>query len=50
MRPAEQMPPAAAGGPAGLPGFRSWRSVYWFVLGSFALWVALLFALGALFA
>ncbi|MBI2516085.1 MAG: hypothetical protein HYV95_04150 [Opitutae bacterium] len=26
----------------GLPGLRSWRSVYWVVLGIFILWVALL--------
>lgn len=29
----------------GLPFFRSWKSVYLFVLGSFVLWVALLVAL-----
>lgn len=26
----------------GLPGFRTWRGVYCFVLGSFLLWVVLL--------
>ena len=26
----------------GLPGFRTWRGVYIFVLGVFALWVGLL--------
>ena len=26
----------------GLPGFRTWRAVYAFVLGVFVLWVALL--------
>jgi hypothetical protein len=26
----------------GLPGFRSWRAVYVFVLGVFVLWVVLL--------
>jgi hypothetical protein len=26
----------------GLPGFRSWRAVYGFVLGVFVLWVVLL--------
>lgn len=26
----------------GLPGLRSWRAVYWWVLGIFTLWVALL--------
>ena len=29
----------------GLPFFRSWKSVYLFVLGSFVLWIALLVAL-----
>jgi hypothetical protein len=29
----------------GLPGLRTWRGVYIFVLGVFALWVALLLAL-----
>jgi hypothetical protein len=29
----------------GLPGLRSWRSVYLFVFGSFILWVVLLLAL-----
>jgi hypothetical protein len=33
----------------GLPFFRSWRSVYLFVLGSFVLWVALLVALTKFF-
>jgi hypothetical protein len=28
--------------PPGLPGFRTWRGVYLFVLGIFALWIALL--------
>ena len=28
--------------PPGLPGFRTWRGVYAFVLGVFALWIALL--------
>ena len=26
----------------GVPGFRTWRGVYWFVLGSFVVVVALL--------
>jgi hypothetical protein len=26
----------------GVPGFRTWTGVYWFVFGSFVLWVALL--------
>jgi hypothetical protein len=29
----------------GLPFFRSWKSVYLFVLATFAVWVALLIAL-----
>lgn len=26
----------------GLPALRTWRAMYWFVLGVFALWVTLL--------
>ncbi len=37
-----QTPPAANDEATGLPGLRSWRSVYWVVLGIFALWVVLL--------
>ena len=33
----------------GLPLLRSWKAVYFFVLGSFALWVALLIALTKMF-
>ena len=33
----------------GLPIFRSWKSVYLFVLGSFVLWIALLVALTKIF-
>jgi hypothetical protein len=33
----------------GLPVFHTWRGVYLFVLGSFFLWVALLFALTIMF-
>jgi hypothetical protein len=33
----------------GLPLLRSWTAVYLFVLGSFALWVALLIALTKMF-
>jgi len=29
----------------GLPGLRTWRGVYIFVVGCFILWVAILFAL-----
>jgi len=34
----------------GLPGLRSWRTVYWVVLGIFALWVGLLTLLTELYA
>jgi hypothetical protein len=37
--------PQAAPAPdesTGLPGLRRWRTVYWVVLGIFALWVVLL--------
>jgi hypothetical protein len=48
-RPSHQLP-----GPddaeTGLPGFRSWRAVYFLVLGSFALWVVFLVGLERLFA
>ena len=33
----------------GLPGLRSWRAVYLFVLGCFVLWVVLLAALTRFF-
>ena len=33
----------------GLPGFRTWKSVYFFVLASFAVWIALLMALSWMF-
>ena len=33
----------------GLPGLRSWKGVYVFVLGSFVLWVVLLIALTDVF-
>jgi len=33
----------------GLPGFRTWRSVYCFVLGVFVLWVGLLTLLTELY-
>jgi hypothetical protein len=38
MKPA----PAPDDETTGLPGLRSWRAVYWSVLGVFALWVVLL--------
>jgi hypothetical protein len=42
-------PPVAEAGDTGLPWFHTWRGVYLFVLGSFVLWVALLFALTRIF-
>jgi hypothetical protein len=38
-------PPARETEETGLPLFRSWKSVYLFVIGTFILWVALLIAL-----
>jgi hypothetical protein len=34
----------------GLPFFRTWKSVYLFVIGSFIFWIALLVALTKIFA
>jgi len=42
-------PPVPEAEPTGLPGIRTWRGVYVFVIGSFILWVALLFALTVIF-
>jgi hypothetical protein len=42
-------PEAAPGEGPGLPGLGSWRSVYWLVLGSFILYVALLAVLSRAF-
>jgi hypothetical protein len=44
---AETSAPESEG--TGLPFFRSWKSVYLFVLGSFVLWLALLIALTEIF-
>jgi hypothetical protein len=33
----------------GLPGLRSWRAVYWVVIGIFVLWVGLLTVLTKLY-
>lgn len=33
----------------GLPGFKTWRGVYCFVLASFLLWLVLLVLLGRVF-
>jgi hypothetical protein len=48
-RPAATEPSARETEETGLPFFRSWKSVYLFVLGSFVLWVALLVALTKMF-
>ena len=38
-------PPAPPDEATGLPGLRSWRAVYLFVLGTLLLWIVLLTAL-----
>ena len=38
--PGGRVPPSDEA--TGLPGIRTWRTVYWVVLGIFALWVGLL--------
>jgi hypothetical protein len=48
--PAAPEPSARETEETGLPIFRSWKSVYLFVLGSFILWVGLLVALTEIFA
>jgi hypothetical protein len=51
MKPSEgniapaETPPDGKDELTGLPGLRTWRGVYVFVFGCFALWVALLLAL-----
>ena len=50
--PQDARPPSEGGqedSGTGLPGFRTWRRVYWVVFGSFVLWVLLLVLLGRLF-
>lgn len=47
MPPAPEITPLPSPPPddeqrTGLPGLRSWRAVYWVVLGIFILWVVLL--------
>ncbi|HVZ63942.1 MAG TPA: hypothetical protein VG936_05080 [Lacunisphaera sp.] len=49
MKPEEAPKPSADDGSTGLPGFGSWRAVYWFVLGVFVLWVGLLALLTKLY-
>ena len=51
--PVEDAPPNPASGDesaTGLPLLRTWPAVYLFVLGSFILWVVLLFALSRFYA
>jgi hypothetical protein len=48
-RPATTDSSARESEETGLPFFRSWKSVYLFVLGSFVFWVALLVALTKMF-
>jgi hypothetical protein len=47
--PAATEPSARESEETGLPIFRSWKSVYLLVLGSFVFWVALLIALTKIF-
>ena len=47
--PAATEPPARESEETGLPFFRSWKSVYLLVLGSFTFWVVLLVALTKMF-
>ena len=47
--PAATEPSARETEETGLPFFRSWKSVYLFVLGSFIFWVGLLIALTKIF-
>ena len=43
-------PPVPEPEDTGFPGIRTWRGLYFFVFGSFVLWVVLLFALTRIFA
>jgi hypothetical protein len=48
----DPQPPSAVddfGEQTGLRLFRTWRSVYLFVLGSFVLWLALLYGLSVVY-
>ena len=46
---AEPPAPAPESEGTGLPGFRTWKSVYLFVIGCFVLWVGLLVLLTVVF-
>jgi hypothetical protein len=49
-QPEAGAPPVAPENEAtGLPGFRTWRAVYWFVAGVFAVVVGLLTGLSRMF-
>ncbi len=54
MPPAPEKSPAPPNAPdddsPGLPFFRTWRGVYWFVAGCFVAYVILLAALSRMFA
>jgi hypothetical protein len=47
--PAATEPSARESEKTGLPFFRSWKIVYFFVLGCFVLWIALLVTLTKMF-
>jgi len=55
MKPPDISPPPPAAAPAppdeppGVPGFHTWRGVYWFVAGCFVAVVALLAAFTQVF-
>ncbi len=49
MKPPSPTPPADDASP-GVPGFRTWRGVYWFVFAAFVLVVVLLAVFSRLFA
>ena len=50
MNQSPEPPPTPPAEPPGLPGFRTWRGVYFFVIGWFVVLVVLLAALTRYFA
>lgn len=50
MPPAPEKSPAPSDESTGLPFFRTWRGVYWFVAACFVAYVILLAALPRMFA